>query len=475
MRTVYSTAAGVICLWLLLCNPVGADPAVPPRDKYLLLDARIVEKSENVKLAVGTVKKHPANPLFGEKFFWEARFDNLYANVIYDRKENLYKCWYSPFVVDAAHTNTPHEKRTPGTYMRVLRAAKESREMGVCYATSKDGLHWNKPRMDIRQWKDGSQTNIVDIGPHGAGVMKDRRERDPQRRYKMFMKERGVAVEFSPDGLHWSEPIRCPEIDAAADTHNNAFWAPELNKYVGITRLWGGKPRQRVVGRTESSDFIRWTKAVPVLIGNPSQQTYAMPVFPFHDVYLGLPVIFNTREDRTHTELAWSPDTTHWHRIDAGTPLIPNSSERGAYDWGCVYAAAYPVILDEEIRLYYGASNGPHTDWRDGFLALATLRPDGFAGYEPADESKPGKVITRPIGCSGGTLQITADADGSVRVTVIDGDGNELATSAPITGKMTDHLVRFPEEFNLSGCKGKTIRLAFELRSAKLYAFDFSE
>ncbi len=62
--------------------------------------------------------------------------------------------------------------------------------------------------------------------------MKDLRDEDPQRRYKMFMKEKGVSVEFSPDGLHWSNPIRCPEIDAAADTHNNTFWAPELERYV---------------------------------------------------------------------------------------------------------------------------------------------------------------------------------------------------------------------------------------------------
>jgi len=43
MRTVHSTAAGVICLRLRLWNPVGADPAVPAGEKYLSLDARIVD------------------------------------------------------------------------------------------------------------------------------------------------------------------------------------------------------------------------------------------------------------------------------------------------------------------------------------------------------------------------------------------------------------------------------------------------
>lgn len=31
--------------------------------------------------------------------------------------------------------------------------------------------------------------------------------------------------------------------------------------------------------------------------------------------------IFDTETDRVHTELAWSPDTIHWYRIDEGTAL----------------------------------------------------------------------------------------------------------------------------------------------------------
>lgn len=35
--------------------------------KFLLLDNRIIERTENVKLQVGKVKKHPSNPLFKEE------------------------------------------------------------------------------------------------------------------------------------------------------------------------------------------------------------------------------------------------------------------------------------------------------------------------------------------------------------------------------------------------------------------------
>ena len=73
---------------------------LPNEQRYLLLDNRIIEDTEKTKLTLGIVEKHGSNPLFGEDKPWEARFDNLYANVIYDKEENLYKCWYSPFIVD---------------------------------------------------------------------------------------------------------------------------------------------------------------------------------------------------------------------------------------------------------------------------------------------------------------------------------------------------------------------------------------
>jgi len=68
--------------------------------RHLLLDTRIVEDARNAELTLGTVEKHAANPLFGEDKPWEKRFDNVYANVLYDDEEEIYKCWYSPFVVD---------------------------------------------------------------------------------------------------------------------------------------------------------------------------------------------------------------------------------------------------------------------------------------------------------------------------------------------------------------------------------------
>jgi hypothetical protein len=458
---------------LILGVVVRADT---PRRRYLLLDDRVVERADNAKLTVGTVEKHPRNPLFVEDKPWEPRFDNLYANVLYDDEDDLYKCWYSPFIVDESTTNTPRRDRVNGGRFQYRgRHAGRRREMGICYAVSRDGIRWEKPTLGVVEFHGSTDNNIVWRGPHGAGIFKDRRDPDPERRYKAFFKGEMISVGFSPDGIHWSDAVECPEANVRGDTHNNAFWAPTLEEYVGITRTWA-KPRGRQVARTSSEDFLKWTKAEVVLEGVENHlQTYAMPVFYYAGVYIGLPAIYNSGADRTHTELAWSPDTVTWHRIEPGTPLIANGAAKGQYDWGTVYAAACPVLRKDEIRLYYGGCDDVHFGWRNGYFCLATLRPDGFAGYEAISDEIPTVVATAPVVSAGRSVAVTADVrrGGSVTVTLLDADGHELAKSAPLEKDATDEELRWPGEFEAASLKGRVVRLEFHLRNAKLYSFVF--
>jgi hypothetical protein len=307
---------------------------------------------------------------------------------------------------------------------------------------------------------------------HGVGIQKDMHDPNPERRYKAFM-QGGVAT--SPDGLYWSDFIACPEINAQGDTHNNSFWDNRLKKYVGITRLWDG---QRIVGRTESVDFLKWTKAVEVFRALPEElhrQTYAMPVFRYANLYLGLVMMFNTREDVVDYELAWSSDTVHWERVCPGDALIPRGEE-GSFDSGCVYGAACPILRDDELLLYYGGSDGPHTGWRAGGFGLARLRIDGFAGMEPINAKETATIVTRPIECAGKQLRVNVDsAGGSLHVAVLDVEGLGLDECQPIAADLTDGLLSWRGSQDLAGLKGKKIRLLFELKSAKFYAFSFSD
>jgi hypothetical protein len=433
------------------------------RKHFLLLDDRIIANVDNAKLEVGVVKKDKSNPLFGEDQPWEKRFDNLYGNVIFDEEENLYKCWYSPFIVDYSAKGMSLEERDGKEY-----EDPEDREMGICYATSKDGIIWEKPNLGLVDYNGSKANNIVWRGPHGAGIFKDSLDPDPQKRYKTIFQ--GLQVSASSDGLHWEEPVPCEGVDVAGDTHNNAFWAPTLEKYVGITRSWGETYGRQVV-RIESKDFITWTKEKVVLEGlDKNHQTYAMPVFFYGGIYIGLVAIHQQDADRVWTELTWSADTKNWTRISPGIPLIPCSDQKLDYDYGCVYPCAYPVFLQNEIRLYYGGSDYLHSGWRTGSLCLATLRPDGFAGYEQEANEKPGVVTTTVIPYAGQTIQVTADVekDGWVKVSILNKDGNLIETAQAISTTVTDNQLSIQKKID-----SNEVQLRFELRNAKIYSFKF--
>ena len=491
--TILAVAGG------LACGPSSDDQvdSEAPSSRYLLLDSRIVESVSNARLRIGSVSKHERNPLFREDKPWEPRFDNVYANVIYDEQEEVYKCWYSPFIVDERTTSTPVDERTPERH-RYMSVTPRSREMGVCYAVSKDGIEWTKPELGLVEFDGSTANNIVmrgeDMrgmfyGPHGAGVTKDMRDPDPARRYKMFFRAQEMAVAFSADGVRWSPPILAPEIEAPGDTHNIAFWAPRLNKYVGFTRLKYGNPSVRQVARTESTDFESWTKAEVVLEGVERRlQTHDMVVFPTAGVYVGLlgmmdfPDPDDTANTKQHIELAWSPDTKQWHRIEPGKAFIEHSSTaeteygRTPYDWGNVFASA-PIFHEDETRIYYGSSDWYFFDWRKGYLALATLRPDGWAGYEAIEKSEFASVTTVPLRWDGTKLRLTADVapGGSVRVTAIHASGRIEAESAAILETVTDGELQGLEALAEIAKSGELMSLRFDLKDAKLYSFRFAD
>ena len=89
-------------------------------DKYLLLDTSLWAQAVHLKLTPGLARKAGENPLFGEELPWEVRYDNLYANVIFDPTDNLYNCWYNPFIIDVTTTDTPTIQRERGVYRAAL-------------------------------------------------------------------------------------------------------------------------------------------------------------------------------------------------------------------------------------------------------------------------------------------------------------------------------------------------------------------
>ena len=472
---------------------------LPP---LLAFDSRNFASSENAILQLGTVKKCAGNPLFGEEFFsappkrWEARFDNVYPSVIYDEDEGLFKCWYKSFIVDEASVRTPLAQRPQTPY------TGHGREEGVLYASSRDGLHWEKPQLGLIEFAGSRANNIVmrraTHGLHAGGVLKDPRDPDPARRYKFFHRNpraRRMATCFSADGLRWSQPVLWRQHDAVGDTHNNAIWSPALGRYVGITRGWSGGAYRgiRTVLRCESEDFLHWSEPVEILRGRDAHdQIYSMPIVQYAGLFIGLPAIFHKGDekgdekkkdwDTVDTELAWSANSVNWQRICPGKPLIPRgagSYPDGQYDCGCIYAAA-PIAgskaRGKEVYIYYGGSNGLHNNWRESSLNLATLESDRFAGYVPRDKQEMALVTTAPLRLDADRITLNAEiaAGGSIRAALLDGvgasiDGCALEDCLPLktSGSACELTWR---ESRPAASPGETLRLVFALDKAALYA-----
>lgn len=138
----------------------------------MLLDLALVYDSAGVAFTLHPARKHSANPLFKADQPWEGWYASAFAGtVLFDDQEHLFKRWYTC-------------PRDAGYFSE-----------GTCYATSKDGLKWDKPLVGTRKAKNGKPHNSV--SPFGCpSVFHDPADADPARRYKMvcFDPDRGYLT-----------------------------------------------------------------------------------------------------------------------------------------------------------------------------------------------------------------------------------------------------------------------------------------
>ena len=199
----------------------------------LLFDNHLVEEYRDLKRTIHQPEMHSNNPVFAWKEPCEYGAVLLWGTVIYDEQEDLFKMWYMSWGNDAGGALPGY--RTP-----------------VCYATSADGIRWHRPRFghcpfrmrDLKnphgQRLEFPRNNIVFNLPESADgmdsptVVKDLREADPKRRYKMSYWHRlptgtGIYHAFSPDGIHWTH---IPKMVADTGDRNTFHWDPFRGKWV---------------------------------------------------------------------------------------------------------------------------------------------------------------------------------------------------------------------------------------------------
>ncbi len=489
----------------------------------LLVDDQDVLYRSGTKRVLCPLTRSPANPIIkGGVYPWETAI--AWMSIYRNPATGKYQLWYQAFAGDAARDKT--------------------RRCVVAYAESDDGIKFIRPNLGLFDFNGVKDTSIVLVANggtsdrYGASVVVDPREHDVNRRYKMayfdFTRDRagreypGLNVAFSPDGIHWTkypggtlsrtargsygEPVPFEDETnrpwaiplSMADAYD-VFYDPARQSFVNYAKMWidgpdGGMHWKHAMGRIESKDFIHWSK--PELILTPDDadppwvEFHTTPVFYYDNCYFAAMQILDraTHGGVVDVELATSRDGFHWDR-PFRQPFWLARSGGHDFDGGSIFLAAQPIVLENEIRFYYGAYSQGATGG-DGYnfasgIGIATMPRDRFAGLEPLARSeqptlkKPleniGQVTLKPrtIGPSS-RIEINANAStGEIRVEILDADGKRVRgfsydDAVPIKGDSLKHPVGW-KSGGMSGLPERQYMLRVHLNNATVYAVTITD
>lgn len=464
-------------------------------DKYLFLDSGIFDgyRLRNSKLSINSIIKDEANnPLFREDYFsepsrpWEVRYDNSYPNVIYDKDNDIYRCYYTLFTYDTDSQSVSLEERKNRQYR-----PNSGRVTSCCYAESKDGVKWEKPNLGLVEFDGNKDNNIIFRHAHGTSVFLDELETNPKKRYKLMTKvdysrdRNYMATAFSEDGIHFTEFHEWPRYNPAGDTHNFVFRDHKTDKFILITRIW--RNSLRIVAMCESTDFINWSEPIEITRGNGfGNQIYSMPVFQYGGLYMGLASIYHEGDrdaedfDLVDLELKFSSDLMGWESIGSGNHFIPRGEGEygeGEFDCGCVYSTA-PLEIDGKLWFYYMGGNGQHTNYRETSFARGYVEKDKFAFYETKNKEKEAVLQTRQMNVYGDNLRILAEIEdeGSLSVAFVVGDGKAIEgfehENCIITEDKDGWYDISYKDKKITAVENQSIKMEIKFKDSKLFALE---
>ena len=474
-------------------------------EKQLFIDDRFIESSENVTLTMNPPRKVGPVIETDEEHPWEAGWIGGGSTILED--EGVYKMWYR-----AHEVGKQGENGTTGLGRGSL-----------CYATSKDGVHWEKPSLGLIERYGSRDNNILDA-PIGTVFL------DPkapaEQRFKLLVQlhwddpERGgMYIYTSGDGLRWKLHATrlfpfCP------DTTNHAFYDPRIDRYVIYVRTWDPL---RKVGRIETEDIMQpWAydkgKAPNLKLWGEKHTPPPCDEIPTAISYDDLdPQVSDLYTPAVH-QYPWAADAyfafpspyLHYPEPPAGEygndglldiqlaisrtgevferpfrePYIALGID-GEPDSRCLYMGIGMIRRGNEVYQFYTGffhSHGEYVGFTEtrgmGKIMRAVQRLDGFVSAD-ADYTG-GTLTTPPIRFAGKRLElnINTSAMGEARVEVLDENGKAFEGFAaddcdPIHGNFTAKEVSWQGESDVSALAGKAIKLRFVMRATKLYAFEF--
>jgi hypothetical protein len=366
--------------------------------------------------------------------------------------------------------------------------------LSTCYATSRDGVHWDKPALDV---KPG--TNVVHTERRDSGtVWLDLEEKDPQRRYKLFLfslvDSGALSIYFSADGIHWSDRViksgPCGDRTTVFYNPFRKVWVYSLREYLpqlglGRCRRYWENPDVVAGAKWEGGQPPMWVGADKLDRPREDLKTpcelYNLDAVAYESLLLGLFSIWRGQPaDRAKPNevcIGFSRDGFHWYR-PSHRAFIPVSEHQGDWHWGNVQSAGGGcLVVGDSLYFYVSGRAGVPGSRSSGVSStgLALLRRDGFASMDAGETE--GTLTTRPVRFGGKHLFVNVDAEaGELRVEVLEEGGQVIApltraNCVPIRADKTLQAVRWEGADDLAALAGKPVRFRFHLTNGRLYAF----
>lgn len=386
-------------------------------------------------------------------------------------------------------------------------ASLEKHPEHVCYAESRDGIHWEKPSLGLREWKGSKENNILMLASdfektaaHNFTVFIDENPATPEtERYKAVGGLHELRGFVSADGLEW-HPVREEPLltDGKFDSQNVVFWDTERSRYVAVYRDFIHGVRTLKV--SFSDDFLNWSEGQWVDYGDiPEEQLYTnatLPYFRSPHLYLAFPKRYLPYRTLVHdgknnglsdAVFMSSRDALHWYRFREAF-IRPGRNIRNWIHRTTAVGRGIIQTGPDEISLYVLR----HYTYPSVHIERMTLRLDGFSSIRAGGQG--GELITKPLIFGNGgdlsksitqlELNYATSAAGSLQLEIQDAAGHPLPgltleDSPVLYGDVIDQPVDWKrpgtrtDQYFLNSLAGKPIRLRFVLKDADLYAFQF--
>jgi len=487
--------------------------------KQLFIDGRFIEQSEGVNLRMNPPVKHGA-VLLGTNS-WENGIVTGAGTVIEDG--GRFRVWYTacpasghplaPFRLCYAESTDGIQWVKPNLGLYEWEGSKANNIIMDSNIENGGGVFLDPKAPASQRYKLLARLSEQSLAKPGH---------DPQ--VGNAPNGTGMYVYTSPDGLHWElQPTRVFPFNP--DTVNMALYDDRTDKYLAFVRTWIGD--QRRVGVVEISDIMKpWPydkKAPPRELGAhkfarnitvPSREipdaygvderdppdtdhyTSAVVKYPWaQDVYLMFPSPYRhfpeppvskyRNDGLLDIQLAVSRDGRKFHAasrfpyIELG---MPNERDRGS-----LYMYIGMLRRGNEIYQYYGGNDWSHGAYEGlpemrnrGGMMMTRQRLDGFVSVEAGEGG--GSFVTPEVIFTGGKLALNfnASALGQVLIEMRNAAGQPIEGFSfndcdPLGGNDVAKVVTWRQgKADVSALSGKPVRVAFKLRTAKLYAFQFN-